>query len=49
VIRARFENRCACGRTIREGDNIGLVDGEWVCEECVDGADGGEDPGADDR
>jgi hypothetical protein len=29
--------------TIQEGDPIGLIEGEWVCAECVE-AFGGEDP-----
>ncbi|HVL39897.1 MAG TPA: hypothetical protein VM328_10955 [Fimbriimonadaceae bacterium] len=34
VIAARYPGRCNCGEPIEEGDLIGLVDGEWVCEEC---------------
>lgn len=36
MILARFDGRCkSCERDIAEGDEIGLVDGEWCCEECV--------------
>jgi hypothetical protein len=36
MIPARFDGRCSCGEPISEGDPIGLVDGEWCCEACVD-------------
>jgi formylmethanofuran dehydrogenase subunit E len=40
---AKFDSRCpACDEPIHEGDRIGVVDGEWLCEECVEDA-GGED------
>jgi len=43
VISARYRTKCpGCSETIEEGDPIGRVDGEWVCEDCADGA-GGED------
>lgn len=46
MIRASFHSECkCCERKIEPGERIGLVDGEWCCEECVDehgedGADG---------
>lgn len=43
MIHARFDGRCkACGMDIEEGDLIGLVDGEWCCQDCVE--EYGEDP-----
>jgi formylmethanofuran dehydrogenase subunit E len=43
VIAARFTAKCpGCGERIHEDDQIGRVDGDWVCEACVDEA-GGED------
>lgn len=43
MIEAMRDSRCGgCDEQIREGDSIGVVDGEWVCEECVKDA-GGED------
>ena len=42
MITAGYETRCpGCGWLIREGDSIGLVDGEWCCEDCCE--DMGED------
>jgi hypothetical protein len=43
VIVAGSSGVCSCGARIREGDSIGLVDGEWCCEDCV--TDMGEDDG----
>jgi hypothetical protein len=45
MIVAGFDSVCSCGTRIREGDSIGLVDGEWCCEDCV--TDMGEDGDAD--
>lgn len=42
MIEARFAKTCDCGEQILEGDDIGKVDGEWVCADCVDD-NGGED------
>lgn len=43
MIEARYGGKCpGCGERIEEGDSIGVVDGEWVCESCVEDA-GGED------
>lgn len=43
MIDARFSGKCpGCGEHIAEGDRIGLVDGDWVCETCVEDS-GGED------
>jgi hypothetical protein len=41
MIDAGYRSTCACGHQIEEGDPIGQVDGEWVCEDCV--ASMGED------
>lgn len=41
MIEAGFDSVCACGHPIHEGTMIGLVDGEWCCEDCVN--DMGED------
>jgi hypothetical protein len=42
MIVAGFTSRCpGCDATIHDGDSIGLVEGEWCCEECV--TDMGED------
>lgn len=46
MIIAAYNGKCSCGKPIDEGDLIGLVDGEWVCEECA--GENGEDSGADD-
>jgi hypothetical protein len=43
VRTAGFSGKCpGCGEQIAEGDAIGLVDGDWCCEDCVDehGEDG---------
>lgn len=49
MIVAGFDSRCpGCGEQIWEGDEIGLVDGEWVCETCTEDA-GGEDSDAPDE
>lgn len=43
MIVAEFSQKCSgCGEEIGEGDRIGRVDGDWVCEACVEDA-GGED------
>lgn len=43
MIDATRSGRCGgCDEAIEEGDAIGVVDGEWVCAECVNDA-GGED------
>lgn len=43
VVKAQHAGRCGgCDEPIHEGDEIGVVDGEWVCEACVVDA-GGED------
>ena len=40
---AEFPKKCpGCGEYIEEGDVIGVVDGEWVCEACLEEA-GDED------
>lgn len=39
---ATYDSRCPCGNYIEAGDEIGLVDGQWVCEHCVE-ENGGED------
>lgn len=37
MIPARYAGKCpGCGQHIAEGDNIGRVDGDWCCAECVD-------------
>jgi hypothetical protein len=37
MISARYAGKCpSCGQQINEGDGIGLVDGDWSCEDCVD-------------
>lgn len=37
---ARYDSDCAgCGLLISEGDEIYLVDDEWVCEPCKDDAE----------
>jgi hypothetical protein len=39
MIPARYSGKCAgCGEAIAEGELIGRVDGDWVCETCVDDA-----------
>ena len=44
MIRASFDSRCpSCLEDIHEGDEIGMIDGEWCCAECVED-NGGEDP-----
>lgn len=40
---ADYSQTCSCGHRIEEGDLVGKVDGEWVCESCVED-NGGEDP-----
>jgi formylmethanofuran dehydrogenase subunit E len=41
MIAANFDSRCPdCNEPIEEGDLVGKVDGRWVCEACVDWADG---------
>lgn len=43
MIDACYSEKCpGCGEWIHEGDPIGVVDGEWCCESCVEDA-GGED------
>jgi hypothetical protein len=43
MIHAGYAQKCGgCGEDIEVGDTIGMVEGEWVCENCVDDA-GGED------
>jgi hypothetical protein len=33
---ARYNGPCFnCGDGIREGDQIGLVDGAWLCQRCA--------------
>ncbi len=47
MISARYDGKCpGCGEQICEGDRIGRVDGDWVCENCVEDA-GGEDESFD--
>lgn len=42
MIEARYDGKCpGCGEKIEEGDDIGLVDREWCCRECVE--ENGED------
>ena len=37
TVKARYGSKCpGCGERIEEGDDIGLVDGDWCCSECVD-------------
>ena len=39
-MKARFDGRCGlCQGSIREGDDIVEVEGEWVHESCADDAD----------
>lgn len=48
MIAARFDGECpSCEGPIYEGDKIGLLDGEWCCEQCVEdaGPDGEDRPG----
>jgi hypothetical protein len=43
LITASYAGKCpGCGEPITEGDNIGRVDGDWCCADCVDeqGEDG---------
>lgn len=48
MIPARFSKKCpGCGERIEEGDEIGKVDGDWCCEECVDAH--GEDDWRDEQ
>jgi hypothetical protein len=36
VIYAAFNGHCAeCDGAVRIGDRIGLSDGEWCCDRCV--------------
>lgn len=36
MIQARYTTKCpGCGERIEEGENIGMVDGDWCCEMCV--------------
>jgi hypothetical protein len=42
MIEAGFNATCACGATITEGDEVGYVDGELCCDDCVKAF--GEDP-----
>ena len=43
MIEANWPMKCpGCGERVLEGDTIGKVDDEWVCESCVEDA-GGED------
>lgn len=41
---AGYPSRCPeCGISTREGDPVGLVEGDWLCNDCYD--DGpGDDP-----
>lgn len=49
MITAQYETKCpGCGEWIEYGESIGRVDGEWICQPCVDDA-GGEDPWEDER
>lgn len=42
MIEARYSSKCpGCDERILEGDDIGLIDDERCCAECV--ADYGED------
>jgi hypothetical protein len=35
VIVAKYDGHCPlCSGTIREGEPIGLIDGEWLCAGC---------------
>lgn len=43
MIEAGFGSVCACGRPIRGGTMIGLVDGEWCCEDCVNAMGEGDE------
>jgi hypothetical protein len=36
MMQAGFNGTCACGAQIVEGDDIGKVDGEWVCVDCIE-------------
>lgn len=43
MIEARYAMKCpGCGEPVEEGDEIGCVEGEWVCAACVE-AEEGED------
>lgn len=43
MIAANYRKKCpGCGEQIEEGDQIGKVDGDWVCADCVEEC-GGED------
>jgi hypothetical protein len=36
MIVAEFESECpSCGERIEPGDQIGLVEGDWSCDQCV--------------
>lgn len=37
IIEARYPGRCAkCGTAIEQGDDIGVVDGDWLCSLDLD-------------
>lgn len=36
TVTAGYRSTCACGAQIEEGDEIGQVDGEWVCADCME-------------
>lgn len=43
---ASWPQKCpGCGEQITEGDEIGLIEGEWCCAYCVEAAE--QDGGAD--
>lgn len=43
---AGYRSTCACGAQIDEGDDIGCVDGEWCCADCVESM-GEDEPSPD--
>lgn len=48
MISAQFSSKCpGCGGDIEEGERIGLVDGDWCCELCVE--EYGEDSSSEAR
>lgn len=43
MITASYDSKCpGCGSQIEVGDEIGRVEGDWCCADCVDDM-GGED------
>lgn len=39
TIEAHYPGKCpGCGEWIEEGDSLTIIDGDWVCNNCVEEA-----------